>query len=436
MEIGFDTVGYVILCFVAFSVLLLKPNLMIYILILLTLFPIFFEIPIRLGSTNVFVEDLLLLFYCCYAVFIVSSRLITRKGVFNVPDNAKALMFFVFLYVLMHISYMLLGLYQGVPAQNAVRRFLTFSSCLYFYFPFFFLRDEDQIRNIMIFVVLISAFYPLWQLYTFIILPAWERSVTSSGTMRLSGSGMPLLACALFSILIWKNKLYYYSLALGPIISMILVSHRSILLALGATLMLVFIWSKMLTKTFFFIYLASLGLFIGFFTFDRITGHDFVGDLITRSSDTLDSENKTTVSRVNRIKENWFVFKTKPLAGIGYNYELLKDIFPVSITDVENESPEKLVLHPHNFIMLFLSRTGIIGTFIIFAIIWLALKRCYFFIGADSMLRNYGVFLFSSITFFLIMALMNTTFMAEGWIFWILCGLSVSIGVSEKLVEE
>ena len=74
------------------------------------------------------------------------------------------------------------------------------------------------------------------------------------------------------------------------------------------------------------------------------------------------------------------------------------------------------------------------GSLVIFAIIGLVLKQCYSFIRAGGILRDSGVFLFCSITFFLILGLMNTTFFGDGFVFWILCGSAAFL--SKELGQE
>jgi len=286
-----------------------------------------------------------------------------------------------------------------------------------------------QIRNLMIFIVIISVLYLPQQLYSFIVQPEWvlAKSKTSSDTIRLGSAGMPILACGLFTILIWKNKAKYYVLGLFPIISFFLIGHRSAYLALGASLILVLKWTKGVTKSALLVYLGSFLLFFTLLGVGNFLGYSFIDDVLKRGSDTFNLENPTTAGRLYAIGNNFFIFKKKPILGIGYNHESLRKMFPPAplVGDTGDTILEKNVLHPHNFVIRHLSHTGISGTFLIFTIIFLVLKRCYSSIREGGMLRDPGVFLFGSISFFLILALMNTTFVAEGWFFWVLCGVTV-----------
>jgi O-antigen ligase len=169
-------------------------------------------------------------------------------------------------------------------------------------------------------------------------------------------------------------------------------------------------------------------LFLVFVGLELFTGHSFLDDTLARSADTFSVENQTTTRRIDKIIINYYILKKNPIFGIGYNRENIKDLLISSeiIKNIDNiDKREEIdVLMPHNFVMHSLSHTGIIGTLILSIIIALAYKGSYVLLRSNDSQSSYGLFMICSFTFFLIFALMNTTFKSEGWIFWFLCGTS------------
>ena len=166
------------------------------------------------------------------------------------------------------------------------------------------------------------------------------------------------------------------------------------------------------------------------------TGHSFIEDTMTRSKDTFNLENKTSIGRLDKINNNFQIFKQHPIFGIGYNYENLADfIESPSLVIIDEEfliDTESDILHPHNFIMRSLSHTGLVGTLILLSIIGIVLKMCYRLISAEENQRPYGILLNCTLVFFLIFSLLNTTFNSEGWFFWLLCGFTVTYHCNVK----
>ena len=447
MEVGFAYIALVLSGLIVLPILIVKPQilnprLIIYALIIITMLPNLFNIPISFGSVNVYPKDLLLILYSCCAGWAVFMRVFKRERIFNIADDAKTLMVFVLLYIMMHIVYIIVGLLQGISPEKIVRRFSVYSGCLYFFFPLLFFQDKDQFKKILIFIVIIAVLNPVSQIFQYLITPQWRQAITSSGTVRIGSGGLTIVAGGLFTMIIWKKEIKYYLISFSPILSIILVAHRSALLALGVALPFVLIWAKKITKSLLFVYLVGLTLFLSFLAINMITGHNFVNDSITRAADTFNAENATTEGRIEAIGVNWYVFERKPIMGIGYNLESLRNMFTSGLwgTYKRDENGyyytfgEICVLEPHNFALRILTHTGIVGTFLIFTIIGLVLKRSYSLIREGGIVRDSGIFLFSSIVFFLVLGLMNTTFFTEGHIFWFLCGASILI--SQDVVAD
>jgi len=437
-NIDFYTVGFVLILISSITLIVWKPHLIIYFLIIITMFPRYFSNPIQIGYTNVYYSDLLLLFYCVIAGCIVFIRILKKEAILSVQDNHKIIFGLVLLYVALHLIYVIEVLFEGVPLDSAVRRFLAYSGCLYFFFPLFFLRSQKIIKNIIIFSVMMVLIAPAYQLYTFAISSKWQMAITSSGTVRLGIGGVPILACVLFLILIFKNEIKFYPLLVLPMLSMILVGHRSVLLALIASLMIYFIIGKKITKLFLFFYVIGFLLVGVFIILESFTGHSFMDDALVRSKDTINVENQTTKARIDKILNNYNIFKSNPVFGIGYNYEKLTSIIN-SQTVIKTKNEDELIaekikdfISPHNLFLRLLSHTGIVGFTIFLLLIFAVFKKCYRKAKTREPLSYKYIFIICSITFFLIMALMNTTFIVDGWILWFLCGSTIIFNTCPK----
>jgi O-antigen ligase len=356
--------------------------------------------------------------------------MVKKDAILNLPESSRTLAVFIMFYIILHGIYICAAIYNGVAPATAIRRFLQYSDVLYFFLPVLFIREKSQLEFFIAFIVVMAVLALGHQIYSFAGATRW-RNFTSSGTVRLGLGGVSILACALFALLSHKNSLKYYFLATCPILSIILVGHRSGLIALGAALLVFFLVTKKITKFMVLVYVLSGSLIVALAGMDIYTGHSFIDDTLSRSRDTFNFENRTSVGRLDKIKNNYMMFKKNPIFGFGYNYENIQNQINYSTTAQNYEEVvmeiKRDVMHPHNFVFRYLSHTGIFGFSIIMAITYLIFKKCRNLIKLDEALQKYGTFLLCSNIFFILFALWNTTFTAEGWVFWILAGICATI---------
>jgi O-antigen ligase len=413
-----------------------RPQSIIYLMIPPTIVPKYFQVDISIGHVSVYLYDILVFLFCLSAIYISMIRLVKKKPIFNLNDDTKFVVLLVGIYLILHLFYFLAAMIQGIQPASSARRFLLYSGVLYFFMPILFIDEKHKIDALITFIVVMSVLALLHQVYSFAFASRWQN-YTSSGTVRLGIKGVSLIGCAMLAILVFKEKLKYYLLSTCPILSIILVGHRSGLIALGASLVALFALTKKASKTLILIYLLSGSLILSLTILEVFTGHSFIDDTITRGKDTFNTDNATSIGRIDKIRHNYMVFKKNPIFGIGYNYESIgKDLNRTMSFNVDPEMIEKVehdVRHPHNFILKLLSHTGLTGTLLVILISALSLKNCYNVGRADNYNSPYGIFLFCSIVFFLFFALMNTTFTSEGWFFWLLCGMSALL--RPKLLE-
>lgn len=424
-NIGYDTAFLALFAIIGLTVILRFPQAILYLLIPSTILPKYFNQVITIGHVNIFVHDCFLFFYCACAGVLILAKFIKKKQIFDLDSATKPLFFLASSYLLLHLFYVVISLVQGVSPATAIRRFLIYSDILYFYFPILFLSDESQYKNLLKFMIIMVIFGFLHQLYVAAIATRFHN-LTSSGTVRIGLNGITIIGSCFFAFIVFKNDLKYYLIAICPIISIILVGHRSGFIAIAASLIVFFIFTKKITKLLLLCYLFGFLLLISLGGLEFLTGHDFLEDTLTRTGDTFSTSNKTSIGRLNKIENSFQVFIKKPIFGFGHNYESIKGLankYPYGLNDQEYlKDFEFNVLHPHCLLARSLSHTGIFGTLILSSIIILALKRCHLLIGAGESYSTKGVFIYCSIIYFVVFSLFNTTFTEEGWFFWTLCG--------------
>jgi O-antigen ligase len=317
--------------------------------------------------------------------------------------------------------------------------------------PIFFVRDRSQLNALIAFIVIMALLAPVDQIYAFATKERWG-GLTSSGTVRLGLGGASVIASGFLAIIIFRNDLRYYLLATFPILSILLTGHRSGFIALGAAMMTFFKLTKKTTKSLLLVYLLSGSLLLVLTGLEIFTGHNFIEDTMKRGKDTFNTEVTTSKGRLEKISNAFDIFKRRPIFGIGYNFERIRDLLPSSglintnaaqqtgsgrnpLRHGSTDDPRRAgkimldaeydVLHPHNFLFRLLAHTGLVGTALLIYIIMATLKICRRLVQSDTLHYPYGIYLYCSIVFFLVFALWNTTFVADGWFFWLLCGASV-----------
>jgi O-antigen ligase len=394
--------------------LFIRPVLIIYYLVFITFLPYSWNPKLSVGPVNIYLSDGVLVVWGLVLIVSIFNHLLRRKNINELIPSGLSPVWIILLYLFMHMTFMVLAYINGVALDAIVRRFIVYSGCIFFFFPLCFSKEKVGYRRLLLFLIVIVLVYPIYQIYAYLVIGHY--GLTSSGTARLDGSGGTYtIAAALFAILIWKRGPSKYVLSILPILSLILIGHRSGLVALIIGLTMLFILRKEFVKGAAYLYGLTLSLLLFLVGLDYFLGTQFLYEGTTRAGDTFNAADKNVVGRAYAIVGNFQVFLSKPILGIGYNYEDLAKSFNVSI-------------HPHNFIMRFLSHTGLVGTTLIISFIVLIYKKAWAVFKYSSSMKDFGIFVLCSITFFLIFSLMNTTFFTTGAsLFWFLSGLIVTV---------
>ncbi|MGD0962085.1 MAG: O-antigen ligase family protein, partial [Methylomonas sp.] len=150
---------------------------------------------------------------------------------------------------------------------------------------------------------------------------------------------------------------------------------------------------------------------------EKFTNINMLEKNINRVEQTFENTG-TTKSRLDAMMEVFKEFEERPLTGIDYqeSYHLTLD----SARSIHAFN----VMHPHNFVLAIIMTTGIVGTTLMFTLIFRTLRTSYK-LSQFPESSTAGIFLFSSAIFFVTYAVMNTTMETSGYIFWYLSGITV-----------
>lgn len=405
--------------FILFVFLTLKPSIIPY-LALLYLFALgligreaidFFKVS--LGHVNVFPLDLL------YVLASIYSLVYLIKSIFNagfkklIAQETMRTTVFIWLFIFFYIGKLVNGFFNSMPLDTLVRLFMTDTQVLYFFLPLVMYRDVSQLKRLIRFAVTLSLIFPLCQpLLTHTEMTL--RIMKGQGTFRLGyGDANILLSFGVIALFCWEYKKYLASL---PLAGILMLAHRSAYIAIVLSVMAVSFLKGKNIKNIMMLGVAGL-LVIGMLAaLQEFTNINLLDKNLNRAGETFKATG-TTKARVNVIVIAIDEFQKRPFTGLGYK-EIQK-----ATDNSKYDSRDFNITHPHNFILSSIMHTGLIGTFLLFMLIFNSFKASYKLAQVDAF-RNQGVYLFSSILFFVIFSIMNTTMSAEGYIFWFLCGVA------------
>ncbi len=428
MNLDFSAVFYIAIVIFGLPLLVIRPITLIYLLVTITFFNFIGIFKFSMGPVNIYLSDMLLFLCIVFLSIKVFDNLLRKKSIADlIPPKTNLIILLLFLYLIMHLVFMISAYMHGLSPDSIIRRFLPYSSCFCFFYPMFFVKNEAQVKRLLLFTVILALIFPIWQIYGYCFTS--QHFITSSGTVRLTGSSaIHLMGAAIFAILLWKRGVAKYFLAIIPMVALLLIGHRSGIMALVLGLALLFILRKEFVKAAFFSYSALIGVLLFILGLDYFLETSFLSESITRTSDTFNTADENVVGRSHAIINNFKVFLSKPVLGIGYNYEDMAKSFNLLISPNIKNAFYNNIISPHNFIMRLLSHTGLVGTTLIISFIVLIYKKAWTVFKYLPSMKDFGIFAICSITFFLILSLMNTTFFTPGaTLFWFLSGLVVTL---------
>ena len=408
------------LCLILTLFVALKPRLIPY-LALLYLFTVGLTSPeiidkysVHLGPIKVTFLDLL------YTLATLYTLIYFIKNITNPQFNAlhstetKAMGVFVFLYVVFFFGKLVNGFFNQMPFDKLVRLYITDTPVVYFFLPLVIYQNIGQLKRLLHFAILLSLLFPLCQ-PLLIHSHLTQYIMKGQGTFRLGyGDANVLLALGAIALFSWEHNKKF--LTFLPLAGIMMLAHRSAFLAIALAFMAVIFFKGKKIKNIALMGMAGLLMITMLAAIQSFSNINVLDKNLTRAGETFKATG-TTTARLAIIEIAFEELQNRPLTGLDYK-ELQDLIFDsVSFPRAFN------ITHPHNFVLSSLFNTGIIGSLILFILIYRPLKAAYK-LAQTKAFNIEGAYLYSSILFFIIFSTMNTTMGSVAYVLWFLCGVT------------
>jgi O-antigen ligase len=420
------------LCLILSIFVALRPTVIPY-LALLYLFAVGLTSPeymdrftVTLGSAKVNFLDLLYvlatIFTLIYFVKNISNPQFNRSN----SSGTKTTVLFVLLFVFFFIGKLINGFFDHLPFDKSVRLYITDTPVLYFFLPLVIYKDISQLKRLIHFTVILSLIFPLCQ--PFLIFSAGTQFILhGQGTFRLGyGDANVLLALGAIALFCWEHNKKF--LTFLPLAGIMMLAHRSAFIAIALAFMAITFFKGKKVKNIALMGMAGL-LVIGMLSvLGSFTNINILDKNLSRAEETFKATG-TTVARAGVILIAIEELQKRPMTG--FDYRELMDTIVKSKHSVRDSN----IAHPHNFVLTALFNTGIIGTLILFILIYRSMRTSYK-LAQTEQFKIEGAYLFSSILFFIIYSAMNTTMGSVGYVLWFLCGVTFLLFNQYKRVEQ
>lgn len=365
-------------------------------------------------GVNIYFPDLLYAAVAFLAIFGLFRLLVAGRLRMYAPLTKTAI-FLVVCYFMFFAAKMVNGYFDGVPAQTLVRHFAIDSTCIYFFIPLFYMKQEKSLKQLLFFVVLITLIFPLVQPFLYGSADQMALEKGQGGTLRLgAGNGNVILMLGVLALFVWDRKIWLSAL---PMAGIAMLAQRSAFVALAVCIMVLSFQKK---KSIKFISLSALAgaLLVGALVIiQATTSVPVVDKAADRFAQTFENTG-TTEARIEVIPVSLHAFTERPFVGFSYS-----DLYAFEQKQTFDAFSFNMV-HPHNMALASLLYTGSLGTVLFFWIIGLAMLAPLRLMRRQTT-RQQGMYLFSTTLFFVVFSLMNTTFQSAGQVFWILAGVSM-----------
>ena len=364
------------------------------------------------GGINVYFPDLLYASSFILAVIGV-IRLLFAGKLHAYSLEVKLTLLLVVGYFLFFTAKFSLGFFNGVPADSLVRRYAIDTQCVYLFVPLLYLRSEETLKRLLYFVVIVSLIFPLIQPFLYGSADQVALQIGQGGTLRLGfGNANLFLMLGVLALFVWEKKLWLSAL---PLSGIAMLAQRSAFISLALCVFVVAILKKKSLKYIVITGMVGLLLIATLLIIQTTTSVPVVDKAIERASQTFE-ETGSTKARILVIPQALHEIGVRPLLGYSYS-----ELYFLSQKQ-DGDAFAFNMLHPHNFVLSSFLRSGAIGTIILFSTIFLVMKSSIKLIK-QSFTKEQGIYLFSTILFFVVFGVMNTSFFSAGYVYWILSGI-------------
>lgn len=370
------------------------------------------QLKVVVGNINIYFLDLLYATMAILALFGL-LRLVFSAGSRKVTASIQRTLILVLFYIIFFVIKFVEGYFEHVPLDTLIRLFSSDTQCIYLFLPLLFLDNKKQLKNLLLFVIAISLLFPIGQ--PFLFGSSDQLAIQQGqGTLRLGyGDANIFLAMGAFAFLVWEKRVWLSAL---PMAGIVMLTHRSAYIAVTTAIMMIFSLRKKKMKSILVIGLSGAVALAVLIVIQNTTNIPLIEKSMVRFSETFESTG-TTKARIGVIPVAFSELSKRPVAGLTYR----------EVNDLQRK--ERLdsnvfnILHPHNFFLSSIMKTGTIGTFLLMFLIARVLLFSYR-LAKQEATSQVGVYLFACQIFFILFALMNTTFGSAGYVFWILSGIT------------
>ncbi|EIC23457.1 O-antigen ligase family protein [Thiorhodovibrio frisius] len=380
---------------------------------------------LSVGSVNVTPNDL---FFAMFAL-LIGLGMLTRPIAFRRALN-NTLGKLVAVFSLYQLGQMLWCAFTGVPIDTVVREGVKYLVCIYMFYIFLYF-DRARLAKFARFAYILVLVLPLFQVYMLASGAVWY---TSSGTERtfFIGANILYMLVIIYHLVGFRFNAMNMLVIAYMIAGMVMTQYRSAFVALLLVLFyaLVILLRRGAVSR---VVLGSIGMLMlttVSITVVSFVKPDYLGQVVTRYSDTFNTEDLNVSRREIMWKISFETFLKNPVLGVGVAR-------PIDIVAAVQEDNEGMQWSPHNFVMRLLAKEGAIG-----AGLALLIRGVLFRGGVSKRLRNAvgdadkHRFLLTMIMLFVI-DLMNATFtyFRTSFVFWMLAGVYL-IGLATAAEQQ
>ena len=419
------------LTFIALISIILLPTIIPYLALLFLFaqgwaFMYVSTLKFKLSSISIYPLDLL------YATSVIYALLYFIKFAFNNQFKAtnvsatRSTVMIILLYVFFFVGKAINGFFEGVPIDTILRLTMTYTQVFYFFFPLVIYNNIKQLKKLLYFTVLLSILFPLGQ--PFLINSELTTSILhGQGTLRLGyGDASILLALGVIAFFCWERKRHLASL---PLAGIFMLAHRSAFLGIAIALVAQSFLRGKQIKTLLVIAISvffMIGLIAIASSFTKV---DILGKSLNRAGETFKATG-TTISRFDVIFTALEELEKRPMTGLTY-----KEAHDLQNLANNNNARAFNILTPHNFVLNSIIKQGLIGTIILFLLIFSSLRSAYK-ISLIEQLNCQGSYLYGAMLFCIVFGLMNNTMEGVGYLFWFLCGTAFWFLNNQSLLSK
>lgn len=366
------------------------------------------------GGTNVYFPDLLYAASLFLAVFGV-LRLLFSGRLRDYAPLTKTVIYIIICYFIFFTFKMINGFFDGAPIDTLVRRFAADTQCVYLFVPLLYVKNEEVLKRLLYFVLVAALIFPLMQPFLYGSADQVALQAGQGGTLRLGfGNANLLLMLGILALFVWERKLWLSTL---PLAGIAMLAQRSAFVSLTLCIMVLAFQKKKSAKFIALMGGAGMLLLVALVVIQATTSVPVVDKAIERFSQTFEKTGSTQ-ARILVIPMALREIGSRPV--VGYSY---RDIYNLTLKQ-DKDAFAFNMLHPHNFVLSSFLRTGLVGTLLLFGIIILVMRAAWR-LSKQKNTKEQGMYLFSTILFFVVFGVMNTSFFSAGYVFWMLAGVTL-----------